>query len=34
LDWNSKSEKIITSSITGKIKIWNANAKLITDVTE
>ena len=34
LDWNSKSEKIITTSISGKIKIWNANAKLITDVTE
>jgi len=34
LDWNSKSEKIITSSITGKNKIWNANAKLITDFTE
>ncbi len=23
LDWNSKSDKIVTSSITGKIKIWN-----------
>ena len=34
LDWNSQSEKIITSSISGKIKIWNANAKLIADVTE
>ncbi|NOS94610.1 MAG: hypothetical protein HOP30_22085 [Cyclobacteriaceae bacterium] len=31
LDWNSKSEKIITSSITGKIKVWNADAKLITE---
>ena len=34
VDWNSKSEKIITSSITGKIKLWNANAKLIADTTE
>ncbi len=34
LDWNSQSEKIITSSISGKVKIWNANAKLIADVTE
>jgi WD40 repeat protein len=32
LDWNSNSEKIITSSITGKIKIWNANAQLITEL--
>jgi WD40 repeat protein len=28
LDWNSKSEKIISSSITGKIKIWNENARI------
>lgn len=34
LDWNSTSEKIVTTSITGNIEIWNVNAKLITGVTE
>ncbi len=34
LDWNNNSEKIVTSSISGKIKIWNAKAKLLTEVIE
>ncbi len=33
LDWNRKSDKIVTSSITGKIQIWNANAQLISDLS-
>lgn len=34
LAWNNKSEKIITSSITGRILIWNAKGKLINTVIE
>ncbi len=34
LDWNSNSPKIVTSSISGKIRIWNAKAKLLTEVNQ
>jgi WD40 repeat protein len=34
LDWNSNSEKIVTSSISGKINIWDAKAKFLTEVVE
>jgi len=34
LDWNSKSDHVITTSINGRIKLWNAQAKSIMKTTE
>jgi WD40 repeat protein len=34
VDWNSTSEKIITTSISGNVKLWTAKAKLIVEATE
>lgn len=34
VDWNRTSEKIITTSINGNVKLWTAKAKLILEATE